>query len=256
MPVLDADVFEEGGHGNIRKMLASPAGLLTILGFIILMLGRGRIGIMQFDAATIYGFGLITIVWLGGIIYFGFLHHSRKVLWNGGFAATDGRIEQIPHTNYGLIRLDVFDVPPFHAPKMMSKGALIFPLAARNHMGMSIAITIKSRQDKLDELPDLIRDYIERTNVKGPYHFGLIDSSQYFDELEDPTLGRVEAATLAAAFNTLTQEYNWISNLLQNKYNSMTQAMDAFRSIVGHTPELTTMEKARRFFGSKKEGEA
>lgn len=252
MPVLDSDIKSESS-GNLKSILKNPVALLMLLGLAIVALGRGNIGILQFDAATVYGFGMMALIYFAITSIIGFLHYSRKFLFNGGFFATDGQFEHIPHTNFGAIAMDQFDVPPVHALRKLATGTFVFPLAAKNHLGRNMACMVRGVKVLDEDMPELCRDYLERTGAKRPWMFGFVDPSQYFEPIDDPTLGRVDVAVVSANYQRLIREHNWLSDLLKGKFDTFLQSVDAMKSIIGSAEgRESATEKARRFFSGRK----
>ena len=106
MTVYDFELEEEitGSPTGIKGTLFKPINIWYMLMIILIVFGRGRLGVETIDKAFLYGSLGIVLPFTLGLIWTLFYHKTAKVVWAGGHSTTTGRFETVG--DYRIIRLD------------------------------------------------------------------------------------------------------------------------------------------------------
>lgn len=172
---------EEEHLGWKQRLKRYPELIIIIIAVIIMILLMGRLGIVQFDRAVAIGFMLIFLAVMIRLSDWSFKHFSYKVVFERGYSTYSGHIHEVG--NFGLIRLDGYSTP---LPHEGGGGAVIFPIDAITRVGRSASVLVTTFQVQKEQLPILVKKYIDEQRIPPPYKYGIASETQLLQEGKSP----------------------------------------------------------------------
>jgi len=215
MTFFDYELEDEvtGESTGIKASLFRPLTLWYILMIVIIVFGKGRLGMEQMDKAFLYGTTGILLPFIVGLIWTGLYHRTAKVVWQGGHSTTSGRIEKVG--NFAVIRLD--GLRSGQIEWQQNKGILIAPSTAVEKKGNSIVIHARCIPQKYERLPRIARNHIRITGYKQPFVMGYVSEEQYQEFLkpdETPTGKKIPLGSFITYLEDLQEENTRLETLL------------------------------------------
>jgi len=198
---------------------------------LVMIFLKGRLGeVGPYDKAVFGSFCFMVFALITKGAYNAFLNATPKIVYNNGWATTDGTFET--KGNYAIIRPAI---KAFQWYYKFKSPVFICPIDAITKIGDNLILNVDMEKVSISELPIEVRSYIVEKGLKPPYYMGLASPEQFLEtlEVEDKELGisKPKVTYLVEELKERNKMIALLENLLRGKFETLEEFVAASQRI-------------------------